>query len=301
MNTLLTVFSNGIANGAIYALLALALVTVFRTTGHLNFAQGELAALSAFLVLTGVRLGLNIWVAVLVSIALSAVLAALIQRFLMRPLEKRGRDVTLIALLGLFLFVNAFDGTVWGLGNQEALEPFPSGESARILVVDGDTPFYLSYAAIGTFVTLLILLAGWWILLNKTKLGLAYRAVVSNRDSAELVGIPNEKMFALGWALAAVPGALAAVLVTQLTGTLSYTMMINVLVFSFTAACLGGFDSIVGAVVGGLLVGLTESIVPWAIPAVGADSGLVIALVLLLVVLMVRPQGLFGQKLVERV
>ena len=301
MNTLLTVFSNGLANGAIYALLALALVTVFRTTGHLNFAQGELAALSAFLVLTGVRLGLNVWVAVIISIIISAALAALIQRFLVRPLEKRGRDVTLIALLGIFLFVNAFDGTVWGLGQQAPLDPFPSGEGARVLVRGGETPFYLSYAAIGTFVTLLILLAGWWFLLNKTKLGLAYRAVVSNRDSAELVGIPNEKMFALGWALAAIPGALAAVLVTQLTGTLSYTMMINVLVFAFTAACLGGFDSIVGAVVGGLLVGLTESVVPWAIPSVGADSGLVIALVLLLVVLMVRPQGLFGQKLVERV
>ena len=71
MNTLLTVFSNGLANGAIYALLALALVTVFRTTGHLNFAQGELAALSAFLVLTGIRLGLNVWVAVVISIIIT--------------------------------------------------------------------------------------------------------------------------------------------------------------------------------------------------------------------------------------
>ncbi|WP_168582710.1 branched-chain amino acid ABC transporter permease [Gephyromycinifex aptenodytis] len=301
MTNFLALSANGLANGSIYGLLALSLVTVFRSTGYLNFAQGEMAMLSTFLVFTGVSMGLHIWIAVAVAVVLSAAVAAGIQFAIMGPLERKGHDVALIALLGLFLFINAFNGAVWGLGSRAPLALFPSGLNDGIQVLDGDPPLVLSYAVIGTWITVILLLSALWLLLNRTRLGLAYRAVVSNRDSAGLVGIPVSGMFALGWALAAVPALFAGVITSQLTGTLSFTMMVNVLVFGFTAACLGGFDSPVGAVVGGLIVGLVEALFPFFVPAVGNDSGLVIAIVLLLAVLMIRPNGLFGRMAVTRV
>lgn len=299
--SILTTVSTGLSNGALYALLAIALVTVFRTTGHLNFAQGEFAMLSALLSFSLIAAGLPIWVAIIASMVISAVASAAIQYFIMRPLEKRGHAAALIAVLGLFLFANAFGGVVWGVDNKTPLAPFPDGVDDRITVLDGTPPFTLSYITIGIWLTLAALLVFLWLLLSKTKLGLAYRAVISNRSSAALVGIPVAATFALGWALAAVPGTLAGVMTSQAASALSFTMMANVLIYGFTAACVGGFDSFGGAVIGGLLVGLVESVVPSIFPAIGAQSGLALALVMLLVVLTVRPQGLFGRKEVARV
>jgi branched-chain amino acid transport system permease protein len=148
MTNLLSLVANGLANGSIYALLALALVTVFRTTGYLNFAQGELAMLSTFLVVTGLTVGLPIWVAILVSILVSMVIAAGIQVGVMGPLERKGHDVALIALLGIFLFVNAFDGAVWGLGSRAPLTPFPSGAGDRVTVLEGSPPLLFQRLAL---------------------------------------------------------------------------------------------------------------------------------------------------------
>lgn len=297
----LTTVSTGLANGALYALLAIALVTVYRTTGHLNFAQGEFAMLSAFLVFTGIGWGIPIWAAIVITVIVTGIGAALLQFGVMRPLERRGHSASLIAVLGMFLFVNAFDGVVWGVGNMKPLEPFPQGADDKWTLIGGEHSFSLSYVTLGVWGTLAALVAALWLLMNKTRLGTAYRAVISNRSSAALVGIPVAAVFAFGWALAAVPGTLAGVLTSQATSNMNYSMMINVLIFAFAAACIGGFDSIGGAVVGGLLVGLVESVIPAAFPVVGSDSGLLIALILLLIVLIVRPQGLFGKKEVARV
>lgn len=299
--TALNTLIDALSNGALYALLAIALVAVYRTTGHLNFAQGELAMVSAFLVYTGIGIGLPIWVAIAASMVISAAVAAAIQFGVVGPLERKGHSAALIAVLGLFLFANAFGGAVWGVDNKTPLAPFPADVGAKVQLVGGTEPVFLSYVTIGTWATLVALLIGLWALLTRTKLGLAYRAVVSNRASAALVGIPISAMFAVGWAIAAVPGTLSGVLTSEVTANLNFSMMINVLIYAFTAACLGGFDSLGGAVVGGLLVGVVESFVPVLVPAVGTGSGLMIALVLLLVVLLVRPVGLFGRRLVERV
>ncbi|MBH0119777.1 branched-chain amino acid ABC transporter permease [Rhodococcus sp. HM1] len=297
----LSTVSTGLANGALYALLAVALVTVYRTTGHLNFAQGEFAMISAFLVFTFVGMGMPIWVAILVTMVVTAAASAALQFGVMRPLESRGHSASLIAVLGMFLFANSFAGVVWGVDNKTPLAPFPDGTEDRLTIIGGDRPFTLSFVTLGVWGALIALLIVLWILLSKTKLGVAYRAVISNRSSAALVGIPVAGVFAFGWALAAVPGTLAGALTSQATSTLNFSMMINVLIFAFTAACVGGFDSLVGAVVGGLLVGVVESVVPRLFPAIGTGSGLMIALVLLLVVLVIRPQGMFGQKEVTRV
>src|SRR5207237_2197197 len=138
-----------------------------------------------------------------------------------------------------------------------------------------------------------------YFLFQHTKLGLAFRSVSSNPESSRLVGVPAGRMLMLGWALAAALGALAGCLIIPTLG-LQASSMQSILVFSFAAAALGGFDSPVGAVVGGLIVGVAQSLTTQYIKAL-SDIVLVVPFALILIVLMVRPQGLFGTRRVERV
>ena len=135
--------------------------------------------------------------------------------------------------------------------------------------------------------------------------GIAYsltdRAVAANRESSLLAGIPVGRMLMFGWGLAAAIGSLAAVLVAQKGGSMDFNLMAPVLLYGFTAAALGGFDSVTGAVVGGAVVGLAEALIPQLFSFVGSELSLVMALVVITVVLLVRPQGLFGSRRVERV
>ena len=139
------------------------------------------------------------------------------------------------------------------------------------------------------------------LLLSRTKLGLGYRVVASNRESAVLVGIPVSRMLMVGWALSTGIGALAGVLVSQASGILDFNLMGSVLIYGFAAAALGGFDSIRGAVIGGLIVGLAEALLPNLFTFIGSELSLAMALAIILAVLLVRPQGLFGSKRVLRV
>lgn len=136
--------------------------------------------------------------------------------------------------------------------------------------------------------------------MQRTRLGLAYRGVASSRESARLVGVPVDKMLMLGWALAAAIGTVAAVMVSQISNTLNFNLMSSVLIYGFAAACLGGFDSIPGAVIGGLIVGLCESLIPNIFTFVGSEMGLGVALIVILVVLVVKPTGLLGTSKVVR-
>ena len=137
-------------------------------------------------------------------------------------------------------------------------------------------------------------------LLRKTRTGLAFRAITSNRDSARLVGIDVGRTLMLGWAVAAGLGALAATLVADAV-VLEPNMMIRLLIYSFAAATIGGLDSPVGAVVGAVIVGMTQTLVPGYVSFVPTELSLLPPLVAMFVVLMVKPTGLFGERRVERV
>ena len=298
----LQLVTNGLSNGAIYAAMALTVVIIYKTTGHLNFAQGELATFSAFgvFVLT-VEQNLNIWVAIPIVVVLSMVAGALIERFLVRPVESRSGLAVVIVTLGLFLLLNALTAVIWGTLPQSALAPFPDGLGDQFTVLDGPPQFSIGFDAIGTWAVLAGLVLGISLLMNKTKLGLGYRAVAANRESAELVGVPVSRMLMLGWALSTGIGALGGVLVSQSSSTLDFNLMGSVLIYGFAAAALGGFDSIRGAVVGGLIVGLAEALLPNMFTFIGSELSLAMALVIILGVLLARPQGLFGTRRVLRV
>jgi branched-chain amino acid transport system permease protein len=298
----LQLLANGFSNGAIYALMALTVVIIYRTTGHLNFAQGEMATMGCFLVFAAsVERGVPYWLAIPGVLVISMIFGAIIERGLVRPIERRSGLGVVILTLGLFLILNAFTAAIWGTQSVETVRPFPGSPGDQFVILDGPPRFFIRYSTIGIWITLGLVVLALWALLQKTKLGLAYRAVASNRESSLLVGIPVGRMLMLGWGLSAAIGSLAAVLAAQKSGTLDFNLMATVLLYGFAAAALGGFDSVTGAVVGGVIVGLAEALIPQFFSFIGSELSLVMALFIILVVLLVRPQGLFGTKRVERV
>ncbi len=296
--------SNALANGAVYALMALTVVMIYKTTGHLNFAQGEMAMFTTFLVFVlAVEHGFPVWLAIVIVVLVAMFVGAAFERVLIQPLENRSVLAPVILTLGLLFILNGSAATIWGTQPRTPIPaPFPGGLDDKIDIITDRVPnFFITYKALGVWVSvgLLVLLIN--LLLQRTKLGLGYRAVAANAESALIVGIPVKRMLMLGWALAAGIGAIAGAIIAQYRNVLDFNFMGAVLLFGFAAACLGGFDSIKGAVVGGLLVGIIETFAPALFTFVGNELSLVMVLLVILIVLYFRPQGLFGSKRVERV
>jgi len=296
--------TNALANGAVYALMALTVVMIYKTTGHLNFAQGEMAMFSTFIVyVLVIEQGFNVWAAIVIVVLGSMVVGAGIERVLIQPLERRSVLAPVILTLGLFFILNGSAATIWGTQPHSPIPaPFPGKLDDKVDIITSRVPhFFVTYKAIGVWITLVVLVLLLNLLLKRTKLGLAYRAVAANSESSLIVGIPVKRMLMLGWALAAGIGAIAGAVIAQYRNVLDFNFMAAVLLFGFAAACVGGLDSILGAVVGGLLVGVVETFTPALFTFVGSELSLVMVLLVILIVLYFRPQGLFGSKRVERV
>jgi branched-chain amino acid transport system permease protein len=267
-------------------------VLIFRSTGIVNFAQGEMAMFSTFGAWALVQAGLPLGLAILVTLALSFVGGALIERVIIRPVEREDPLTILIVTLGLFILVNSLAGWIWGFNNRGFPRALPDG-SAKLGGLN------LSYESLGIVAVLLVVVGLLYLLFQKTKLGLAMRAAAANPDSARLVGISVGRTLMIGWGLAALLGALAGVLVApQLF--LDVNFMGGVLVYSFAAATLGGFDSPKGAVIGGWIIGVAETLAGEYIGFIGSDLTILVPLVIIFVVLLVRPNGLFGSPEVVR-
>ena len=286
---------DGLAEGSIYALLALALVVIFRSTGQLNFAQGEIGTLCAFFASTLVLTGLPVWLTILAVMAIGFVIAALVERVVVRPIEDRNPSAVIVALIGVFLAVNQLSAMFWGVDARALPSLFPTG-ATDFFRIGGAAIRYERVGIIGVLVVMLVLL---YLLFNKTKIGLAMRAVANNQESSNLVGIRVGNILILGWGLAGAIGALAAVMLAP-SAALSGTLMLGPFLFASVAAVLGGLDSPVGAVVGGILIGLLKAFligyVSWL-----SDMLFPVMLVVLLGVLLLRPAGLFGTEKVVRV
>jgi branched-chain amino acid transport system permease protein len=284
---------NGIGDGVVYASLALALVLIFKTTGILNFAQGEMALFSTYVFWKIAGWPIPVWIAIVITLALSFIGGALIERVIIRPVEQSSPLVIVIVTIGLFLAFNALAQLFFGV-DVHALPRFYRFEQWDLgpLTLKSDTLVLVIVLAVECLVL--------YLLLQKTKVGLGLRTVASNPESAKLVGISVGNMLMFGWALAAAIGALAGILIIPLTPGLNAGSMQAVLVFAFAAAALGGFDSVIGAVVAGLIVGVANALTTQYIDFLDGIE-LVVPFGLILGVLLVRPQGLFGSKRVERV
>jgi branched-chain amino acid transport system permease protein len=284
---------SGLASGGIYGSLALALVLIHRSTGVLNFAQGELATLSAFICWSLMDHGWAFWPAFGVTIVLSFLGGAAIQQTIIRPIQDGPVLGVVILTIGLLIAVNGLMTWIWGGAAKQFHGPF---STAPINV--GGVAF--SKQDIGVIVISLVSVLLIWLLFARTKLGLGLRAAAVNPAEARLTGVRVPMMLAVGWGLAAVLGAVAGVLAAP-SLFLEPNMMQTVLLYAFAAAVLGGMDSPIGAVIGGLVLGVLLNLVGTYVHWVGGELRLAVALAVILGVLIVRPAGLFGHTAVRRV
>jgi len=307
---------DGLSNGAIYAAVAVALVLIFKATTLINFAQGELAMFGTFIAyIFAVQSGmldflgegyLRIWVALVIAMVLSAALGAVIERALIRPFDPEDHLPVVLITLGLFLIINAVAGVIWNYEPRVLPNLFPNDRFIEFFESEENVVgARLWYDSIGVLLSLGVMLAVLWLILNRTKMGLAFRAVSSNTDSARLVGVRTGRVLMFGWALASAFGAMGGILVAPRLN-LSPNMMAPVLIYAFAAAAIGGLDSLGGAALGGILVGLIGSVLNGYLSDIDALSffratPLLIPLLTLLFVLWFRPAGLFGTARVERV
>jgi branched-chain amino acid transport system permease protein len=292
MERFVQVLVDGVAVGSIYAAVALALVLIFRSTGIVNFAQGEMAMFSTFIAWGLYEGGVPLGLAVLTTLALSFVAGMVIERGLIRHFE--GGDVLtlVIVTLGLFILLNSLAGWIWGFENRG----FPSLFPDDTVTLGG---VRLSVESLGIVALLLAVVGVLFLLFQRTKIGLAMRAAALNPESSALAGVRVGQMLMLGWGLAAALGALAGVLVAPRL-FLDVNLMGGVLIYAFAAAALGGFDSPIGAVVGGWIIGVSENLAGTYVDFIGADLKILVPLVIIFVVLLVRPSGLFGAREVAR-
>jgi branched-chain amino acid transport system permease protein len=282
---------SGVASGGVFAILALALVMIYRSTAVLNFAQGEMALFSTFIAWTFLTT-MNFWSAFFLSLVVAAVMGAALERFVLRPVEEAAVLNALIVTLGLFTVFSSLSLTVWG-SLPKSFGPFSVFKGPAVDL----GPASIGRAYLGILIAAMVVTVFLFLLFQHTKVGLAMRAVSQNRLASRLVGIRVGQILSIGWGLASALGAVAGVLVAQVSG-LSLGLMFNVLLFAFAAAVLGGLDSPIGAIVGGLAIGVTKNLASTYIDP-GVD--VTVAFLIIVLVLMVRPTGIFGRQVLKRV
>ena len=283
---------NGISAGAIYAAVALALVLIWRATRIVNFAQGAMLMFTTFIALAVINWTGSYILGVVVALLSGFSLGALVERVLIRRVEGGPPLNAVIVTLGLYTLLVAVAGMIWG----NTPRAFPAAFSIRGYEVGGTR---LLFSPNDTFIVAVVIAVALALalLFRATNLGLQMRAAAFKPEVARLLGVRVGGMFTLGWALAAVAGSLAGVLIAP-SIFLGPNNFDPILISGFVAAVIGGLDSPPGALVGGLLLGLALSYVSGY-----AGSALVplAALVILVIVLMVRPTGLFSATKERRV
>jgi branched-chain amino acid transport system permease protein len=293
--------ASGLASGAIYALVALALVMIFTATDHLNFAQGELAMFSTYLCWQLIQWGLGFWPALGATIVLSFLIGVMIERIILRPLHNASVLSVVVVFIGLLAIFHSLAGAIWSHTIKNFPSPFPD------LTFPGSA--YISSHQIGMVAVSVVMLFALYAFFRFTPLGLAMRAAAQNPVSARLVGVRVDWMLALGWGLAASVGAVAGAMVAPVV-YLEPNMMASILLYGFAGALVGGISSPGGAVFGGFFVGVLENLVAYlgnltektfGIYIVGNGEKLTVALIIVIAILTLKPSGLFGRTTVKRV
>lgn len=292
MQQFLNVTLTGLSQGAIYAAFALALVLIWRATRIINFAQGAMGMFTTYLALLVIDSGQSYWVGFVVALVSGLALGAVVERLVMRRVEGGAELNAVIVSLGVFIALEALASILFGASFQSFPAPFGLRGLAVGKVTIAFTPF--SLFAIGA---VLVVMLGLLALFRFTDLGLRMRASAFSQEVSRLLGVRVGRMLMLGWALAAVVGSLAGLLIAG--GNLVYpAYMDGVIVYGFVSAVLGGLDSPVGAVAGGLLIGLALSYVSGYL---GGELVTLAALGILVAVLLIRPRGLFSRVAERRV
>lgn len=288
---LLQVVVSGASVGSVYALVALGLVLLYRTTRILNFAHGDIGVLGTFIAYTLLRqLNLPFGLSFVLALAAAAAIGGLIYLLLVRPAKNQTELGLLILTLGLALALGGLDALLFGTDNKMV----PTLVTDRIIRFGGAS---LSLVSLVTAAFGVVLMAALWALLTFTKLGVAMRAVAQREDVAEAMGLPVKKVLVATWAASAILAAAAALLFAPTT-LLNPTMMLDPLSKGFVAAVIGGMNSLPGAVLGGYLLGVLELLVGIYLSLEFKSSFAFLAVILVLVL---KPHGLLGKPDVKRV
>jgi len=279
---------NGLALGSTYALVALGLTLIFGVLLIPNFAHGEFYMLGAFMTYALVASGVNFWISMLAAVAVVVALGVLVDRLVFRPIEKAPSLSLMISALAASIILQQTATIIWG--TEARTIPAPLTGVIR-------TGFFaITQLQLVVMASLAAAFGGIWLVLHRSRLGLAIRATAQNRDAAMLMGISMSQVrfatFALGAALGAIAGALLGA-----TFPIYPSMGVNPVLKAFVVLVLGGIGSLWGAVLGGLVLGVAEVLVAAYIASQLQDIG---AFVILVLVLLTRPQGLLGRAQVER-
>src|ERR1700749_4715500 len=241
----------GIATGAIYACMALAVVMIYQAIDHLNFAQGEMAMFSTFVSWQVMQWGVPYWAAFLLTLAFSFAGGILIERLLFKPLAKAPILPNVAGFIALFAIINSCAGLIWDFTIKQYPTPF------------GSAPFLgsqlISTHQAGMICITLLMLLGLFFFFRDTRIGLAMRAAAAVPESARRVGINTSWMIALGWGIAGAIGSVAGMMIAPVV-FLEPNMMLGVLIYGFAAAVLGGLTNPFGACVRSLLFGIFQDI-----------------------------------------
>ncbi len=279
--------ASGILNGGIYALMALAIVLIFRTTSVANFAQGEMAGLAAFLFLmVVVPLELPLWAAWLTALLLSGAIGASVYLVLIRPRPGASHLNVTVRTLGLYTLIYAVAVYLWG-----GAEPYrvPSLFSRGGINVGG---FTVSYDQIGTLAVMAVVALIFMLVFRYTRLGLSMRATAINPEVASLLGVNVPRISLSVWIIGGILGGVAGMLIAPIS-FLETALMRPYVFKAFTAAIIGGLYSFPGAIIGGLILGIAEAVATLTISIHMREP---FTFAVLLIVLLLRPAGILGAR-----
>jgi branched-chain amino acid transport system permease protein len=290
MQALMHQVLSGLANGGIYASVALALVMIYQATHHVNFAQGQMAVFTTYIAWMMLDAGFPYWAAFILTLAFGFLLGLVIERVVIRPVEQAPVLTVVVVFIGLLVIMNSVCGWLWSY----TIKAFPSPFASDAWYGSA----YMSPHEVGMIFVTFIVLGLVFSFFRFTPLGLAMRAAAENPESSRLVGVRVGWMLAIGWGLASLIGAVAGMMAAPIV-YLDPNMMFGILLYGFAAALLGGIDNAWGAVLGGFMVGVLENVAGAYV--VGTELKLTVALVIIVGVLVVKPSGLFGRILATRV
>ncbi len=290
MQTFAQYLLGSVGFGGIYALAALGLVLIFKTSGVVNFAFGALASLSTMILWAGIhRLHVSVGIAWVIAVVAALIIGGLCEVLLLERLRRAPITIQIVLTLGLLLLIEGISGLVWGY-TPKGIPLVIGGKSI------GGNGFFIARDDIFIVALTLVVALVMTVVFQRSRIGLGMRAVAADRETAALMGVPVRRYVLASWSIGVMITSLSAFLVAPKV-SLSPTMMEDIAVFAFAAAVLGGFGSLVGAVVGGFVVGIAANLIAGYL---STNYQLTLVFVLIVVVLYLRPNGLFGRAAVAR-
>jgi len=287
---LIQLIVSGLAIGAIYGLVAMGFAVIYKATGIVNFAQGEMGMLTAYTTWSlAVTLGTGGVVTVFIAIAIGALLGLICERLVMRPMLGEPVLSVVLVTIGLAVVLRSIVTIIWGASPHK----FEIAGADTVVDLAG---VGLRVSQIGVLAALVLALAGFWFFLRHSRFGVAMRAVAADEKTARLMGVSTARVQAVAWASASALAGLAGALFAVIYGLTPTVFELGLK--AFPATVLGGFDSVLGSGFSGLIIGVVENLVGGYLPSTLKE---IAGFVLILVVLMIRPFGLFGEKRIERV